>query len=351
MTTTLPSYMLAAVVRVSESGPRLEVTELPTPVPGPGQVLVEVSYAGVNNIDQLVVQRVVPAHPAARGIPGLEASGIVVALGTGVTSAKVGDRVAWMGGLDAACYAQYAVVDKSRTAMVPESLGMDAAACIPVAAPTAMHLIALAEPGPQMALSPVRRMLVHAATGGVGVVLVQLLRRRGCEVVATTRSAARQEFLKNLGADMTLVPGPDGLLQGLEGQIDVSFNAIGGASVLRDIEALAPYGQIVLYGLFAGPPTGVGEALATHWNKSAALRSADIFTLYLNHPERFHDFLCEGLKLAAAGQLATPLTEVVGLRDADGALARLRKHGAQGKVLLQMDRASVPQRSGPFNQM
>lgn len=343
--------MLAAVVRVSESGPRLEVTELPTPVPDPGQVLVKVSYAGVNNIDQLVVQRVVPAHPAARGIPGLEASGIVVAVGTGVTTAKVGDRVAWMGGLDAACYAQYAVVDESRTAMVPESLGLDAAACIPVAAPTAMHLIALAEPRPQSAPPLVRRMLVHAATGGVGVVLVQLLRRRGCEVVATTRSAARQEFLKNLGADTTLVPGPDGFLQGLEGQIDVSFNAIGGASVLRDIEALAPYGQIVLYGLFAGPPTGVGEALATHWNKSAALRSADIFTLYLNHPERFNDFLCEGLKLAAAGQLATPLTEVVGLRDADDALARLRKRGAQGKVLLQMDRASVPQRRGPFTQM
>ena len=337
MTMTLPSYMLAAVVRESESGPRLEVTELPTPVPDPGQLLVKVSHAGVNNIDQLLVQRVVPAHPAARGIPGLEASGTVVALGTGVTAVKAGDRVAWMGGLDAACYAQYAVVEESRAAIVPENLGLDAAACIPVAAPTAMHLIALAEPGPQLAAPPLRRTLVHAATGGVGVVLVQLLRRRGCEVIATTRSPARQEFLENLGAHMTLVPGPDGVLQGLEGRVDVSFNAIGGASVLRDIEALAPYGQVVLYGLFAGPPAGVGAALATHWNKSAAIRSADIFTLYQNRPERFKDFLREGLKLAAAGQLATPLTEVVGLQNADEALARLRKRGAQGKVLLQMD--------------
>lgn len=327
----LPSSMPALVVREPGPSARLEVADLPLAQPGPDQVLVKVAFAGVNYIDQLLVQGIVPADPAARGVPGLEASGIVAALGERARGVALGDRVAWMGGLDAACYAPYAVIDAARVVPVPQALPLDAAACLPVAATTALHLIGLAGAG-----TAGRRTLVHAATGGVGVMLVQLLSKQGFEVIATTRNAGRTDFLRSLGAHQVLVPGADGGLGPAAHGVDVSFNAMGGDTVAQDIQRLAPYGQVVLYGLFAGPPGGVGESLVGAWGKSAAVRGADIFTQYVHRPGEFRAALVQGLALAAEGTLATPQAEVADLAHAGAALARLRSQGAQGKVLLRM---------------
>src|ERR1035437_4927852 len=178
--TGLDAFMHA--IRAPQAGgPEvLEYVELPEPVPGPGEVLVELAAAGVNFIDTYRRSGVYPvSYPH---VLGSEGSGRVIALGDGVTRQVVGDRVAWN---DApGSYAERVVVRADRALAVPAEVADDVAAAIPLQGLTAHYLVTSSYP-----VKPGDVLLVHAAAGGVGLLLTQLAVARGARVIGTVSTA------------------------------------------------------------------------------------------------------------------------------------------------------------------
>ena len=163
----------------------LAETEIAVPAPGPGEVLVKVAYAGINFMD-VYTRRGVYARPGhyAASLPltlGMEGAGRIEAIGEGVETWKSGDRVSWC--LVRGSYAEYAVVPESKLVAVPDGLGLDVAAATLFQGITAHYLVE--DVG---RLQHDRWCLVHAGSGGIGQLLIQMARRRGARVIATARS-------------------------------------------------------------------------------------------------------------------------------------------------------------------
>ncbi|MFC1417550.1 NADP-dependent oxidoreductase [Streptacidiphilus cavernicola] len=170
----------------------LRLTESPVPEPGPGQVLLRVRAVGVNPLDWKVRRGFMEAvFPVAfPHVPGLEASGVVAAVGADVTAWKPGDEVL---GPVAGGYAEYALADAAKLAAKPADLGWEAAAALPVAAESATRALGA------LGLVPGETLLVHAAAGSVGSLTVQLAVAAGVTVVGTA-SEANHDHLRALGA-------------------------------------------------------------------------------------------------------------------------------------------------------
>ena len=158
---------MRAIQAREAGGPEvLEFVELPDPTPGPGQVLVKVAAAGVNFVDTYKRGGIYPM-PFPH-VVGSEGAGEVVALGDGVTDVAVGDRVAWADAPDS--YAELVLVSAARLVPVPDSVDMEVAGAIPLQGMTAHYLVTSTYP-----VQPGDDVLVHAATGGVGLLLTQLV--------------------------------------------------------------------------------------------------------------------------------------------------------------------------------
>src|SRR4051794_29761638 len=185
-------------IQVTETGgPEvLKLTELTTPTPGPGQVLVRVAATGVNFIDTYLRSGLYP-RPLPF-VPGSEGAGTVVALGSEVDGVAVGDRVA---AVDlAGAYAQDAVVAADRVVPLPDGVDTAQAAAVLVQGITAHYLVT--------GSFPVRggeTVLVHAAAGGVGLLLTQLATARGARVIGTVSTPQKAELARGAGADEVLV--------------------------------------------------------------------------------------------------------------------------------------------------
>jgi len=187
---------MRAIQAREAGGPEvLELVELADPTPGPGQVLVKVAAAGVNFIDTYRRGGVYPM-PFPH-VVGSEGAGEVVGLGDGVTDVAVGDRVAWS---DApASYAELTLVDAPRLVPVPAGVGDDVAAALPLQGMTAHYLVTSTYP-----VQPGDDVLVHAAAGGVGLLLTQLVIAHGGRVIATVSTAEKEALAREAGADVVI---------------------------------------------------------------------------------------------------------------------------------------------------
>ena len=245
----------------------LQRVEIDVPKPSPGEVLVRVIAAGINFMDVHTRQgkyRESRTYPVR--IPctlGMEGSGEVIEVGTGVTSCRKGDRVAWC--ISWGAYADYAVVPAARLAKLPEGIGYDLAAAAIFQGSTAHYLLEdVAHIGAGSTC------LVHAASGGIGQLLVQLAKRRGAEVFATTSSPAKAAIAKSLGADHVLMyedgAFADRIRDLTHGRgVDVVFDAVGRTTLRYSFRATRTRGLVVNYGSVTGPmrdldPYELGEA-------------------------------------------------------------------------------------------
>lgn len=275
--------------------------EQPMPTPGPGEVLVKVHYAGVNFMDVHTRQG---KYAASRTYPvslpctlGMEGAGVVCAVGPGVPPDRVGERVAWC--IVWGSYAEYAVVPVSRLARVPDALPLEIAAASLFHGCTAHYL--LDDVGH---VGPDTRCLVHAASGGIGQMLVQLAKRAGAIVMATTSTPQKAALARALGADHVF--GYDGakrfadeVLAHTEGTgCDVVFDAVGAATLRESFRATRTRGLVINYGAVSGAvqdldPIELGEAgslfltrprLADHLRDAATLqrRADSIFAAILD---------------------------------------------------------------------
>jgi NADPH2:quinone reductase len=258
---------MRAVVLQSYGEPDvLQVTEVPDPVPGPEEVLVDVVATAINRADLLQRRGMYPSPPLggfgleAPEIPGMEFSGRVAEVGARVTELAVGDEV--MGIVGGGGYAEKLVIHERQAMRIPSSVPVADAAAIPEVWITAYDALVL-----QGGLTAGRTALVHAGGSGVGTAAIQICTAIGAKVI-TTASTGKVEALRQLGADLVVdytsedfVAACDEFTGGRG--VDVVLDVIGGDYVDRNVKALRVGGTIVLVGVMGGfkTPVAVGALL------------------------------------------------------------------------------------------
>jgi NADPH2:quinone reductase len=224
----------------------LEIVETPTPAPQPGEVLVRVHASGINFFEVLMRQDRYAVTPELPMMLGVEAAGVIEALGDGVTSPAVGARVAVplfaMG--RSGGYADYVIADAASVVLLPDDLSFEGATALMVQGLTALHLV-------RQSLPKNRTVLVNAAAGGVGSLLVQLARDSGARlVIAAAGSNEKRELALALGADIAVdYSSPDWVERVREATggsgADIIYEFIGGSFTKACLGALAQGGELV----------------------------------------------------------------------------------------------------------
>jgi NADPH2:quinone reductase len=242
---------MRAIVVSELGGPEVLVAaEHPEPEPGPGEVVVETAAAGVNFID--IYRRSGVYQQALPYVPGHEGSGVVVAVGAGVTDVAVGDRVAWH---DApGSYAERVVVPAAMTVPVPDGTDLIDAAAVMLQGMTAHYLCRST-----YEVKPGTVTVVHAAAGGVGLLLTQMIKSLGGTVIATTSGGAKTALAEQAGADYVVGYDDFGaaVARVTDGRgADVVYDGVGKATFDAGLAALRPRGMMVLFGGSSGqvPP-------------------------------------------------------------------------------------------------
>lgn len=264
----------------------LQLVDASTPTPGPGQVLVRHVAIGVNFIDTYHRTGLYPVKLPC--IPGGEAAGDVEAIGEGVTRFKVGDSVAYAGGFGA--YAECNVVPETRLVAVPPSLGPVAAAAALLKGMTVEFLLRRCHP-----VRAGETILVHAAVGGVGQLMVQWAKALGAEVIATVGSADKAARARELGADHVILYREQDVaaevkrITGGKG-VPVAYDSVGKDTFDGTLGSLARRGLFVSFGNASGPPTPVPPG-----------RLAQAGSLFLTRPTLF-DYIATPEELDASAE-------------------------------------------------
>ncbi len=250
-------------------GPELfEIVDIPTPVPGPGEVLVRMQAAGINFFEALMRANRYAVTPDLPMIPGVEVAGIVEAAGPGVATPAVGARVAvplFAIGRPTGGYAEYVAVDAASTVPLPDALSFEDAVALMVQGLTALHLARRASPQD-------KTLLVTAAGGGVGTLLVQLARRAGARrLIAAAGSQDKLALAHSLGADLgvdyTRPDWPAIVRDATGGKgVDIIHDLVGGETTRAGLALLAPDGTLVFspLGRFALTPADMERLFAAN---------------------------------------------------------------------------------------
>jgi NADPH2:quinone reductase len=240
---------MRAVIAERHGGPDVfTVVQRDAPAPGPGQLLVDVAAAGVNFADIYRREGRPPYSGEVPYVPGMEGAGTVAAAGPGADGPRVGDRVAWT---DAASYAEQVIVPAGQVVPVPDDVDLEVAAAVLLQGMTAHYLSS--DTYPVAEGDPV---VVHAAAGGVGLLLTQMVAARGGVVIATTSSPEKAELARQAGARHLADYGNFGAVTrevtGGAGAAAV-YDGVGQATFDASLAALRPRGYMVLYGAASGP--------------------------------------------------------------------------------------------------
>ncbi len=227
----------------------LRLADVPDPSPGPGQILVRVEAAGVNFIDVYHRTGLYP-NPLPL-VPGMEGAGVVAAAGPGVSLFREGDRVAWANVLGS--YAGHVLLPADRAVAVPPGLRADTAAAAMLQGMTAHYLCTSTFP-----LAKGHTCLVHAAAGGVGLLLVQMAKGRGARVIGTVGTEAKAALAREAGADDVVLHQQEDFLEAVRrltgGRgVDVVYDSVGKTTAEKSLDCLVPRGMAVFYGNASGP--------------------------------------------------------------------------------------------------
>src|SRR6266568_534741 len=245
-------------IRVQRTGgPEvMEYVDVPVSQPKPAEAVVKVSVAGVNSIDGHF--RDGSLRTPLPFIPGQEGAGVVSAVGAQSKTVKVGDRVAWSGALGS--YAEYVMASSETLVPVPAALTDQQAAAVMMHGLTAHYLVNDAHK-----LKAGETALLHAAAGGVGLLLVQMARMIGARVIGTASSEEKARLAREAGADEVIVFTQQDFeveakrLTGGKG-VDVVYDGVGKATFEKNLNVLRPRGMLVLYGMSSGPVPPVDPA-------------------------------------------------------------------------------------------
>ncbi|MEU8401350.1 zinc-binding dehydrogenase [Nonomuraea sp. NPDC048892] len=307
--------MRAVVLRRYGGAETLVVEEVPDPVPGAGQVLVEVEVAGITFVETQLRADRGPRRVELPAVLGNGVAGTVRATGDGVDPSVVGTRVvSTLGGLGG--YAELAVAQAGDLIPIPGDLSPEVAVALLADGRTALGLVGAAAPAPG------EWVLVEAAGGGVGSLLVQLARRAGAHVVGAAGSAAKRELAASLGAELTVDytgPGWTRIVREATGGLDVVFDGVGGEIGAAAQGLLKDGGRLSVYGMAGGAMTTPDPRVtAVSW-PATDLR----------------ELARRALELASAGQLRPVIGATYPLESAAQAHAAIEARTITGKSLLR----------------
>jgi NADPH:quinone reductase len=315
-------------IRVSEyGGPSvLKLEEVPAPAPGPSQVLVHNHAVGVNPVDTYLRSNTDNRGPKLPYTPGSDAAGVVEAVGSGVTAVKVGDRV-YFGGTVTGAYAELSLCEQAHVHPLPANASFAQGAAVNVPYATAYH--ALFNRGHGQAGETV---LVHGASGGVGIGAVQLARARGLTVIGTAGTERGRRLVLDQGAHHVLdhnAPGYlDELMRLTGGQgVDVVLEMLANANLQKDLGILAMRGRIVVIGNRGTVEINARLAM----NKDAAILGMALFHASPAQLAGMHAALVEGMR---NGTLRPVIGQELPLGQAARAHEAVMEAGHHGKVVL-----------------
>jgi len=248
------------VIGISKpGGPEVLLPETrAVPTPGPGEILIKVMAAGVNRPDVAQRSGSYPPPPGASDLPGLEVAGEVVAVGSGVTRHKLGDKV--MSLVAGGGYAQYCIAQDAQAMTVPPSLSMIEAAAIPETLMTVWHNVF--ERG---ALKAGETLLIHGGSSGIGTMAIQLAKAFGAKVIVTVGSKEKADACLKLGADRAVNYKADDFVAEAKNATDgvganVILDMVGGDYIERNYDAAAVEGRVVQIAFLGGPKAKVNFA-------------------------------------------------------------------------------------------
>jgi NADPH2:quinone reductase len=321
---------MRAIQMTEFGGPEvMKLVELPTPEPGPREVLIRVSRAGVNFADTHTRTNSYVQKATLPLVPGGEVAGVVVEAPAG-SDLHAGERVIALTGSGG--YAEYATAPRELAFPIPDGLDDATALAILIQGLTAWHLYRTAG-----RVADGESVVVHAAAGGVGSLAVQLGHPLGAgRVIAVASSAEKRSLALGLGADVAIDSAPDGLTERLIDanggrEVDVVFEMAGGETFERSYRALAHFGRIVVCGIASQQPNQVSSG-------SLLRHSRAVIGFYLfhcvEHPSMLADALAELFARAARGELHAVVGATYSLENAPQSHIDLRERRTTGKLLL-----------------
>jgi len=317
-------------IRVEQPGGRetLQLMTVPDLRPERGQLLIAIEFAGVNFIDVYYRQGLYPV--ASPFTPGTEAAGTVIDVGAGVSDFRVGDRVAYQGVMGA--YAERALLPADRAIRLPHSVSTRDAAALMLQGLTAHYLATSTYP-----LKVGDTCLVHAAAGGVGLLLCQIAKLRGAQVIGTVSTEQKAQIARAAGADHLIQYTAQDFvaetrrLTGNHG-VQVVYDSVGRVTFEQSLACLAPRGLMVLFGQSSGPVPPFNPQVLNQGG-----------SLYLTRPTLAHYVATRSELLSRAGELfellgsdrlAVRIDRELALKDAAEAHRALESRETMGKVLL-----------------
>lgn len=326
---TLPLQMQAIEISAPGGPEVLKPVSRPVPLPGPGEILIEVAFAGVNRPDALQRAGAYRAPPGASDLPGLECAGRIAALGPGVSGWQVGDAVCAL--LPGGGYAEYAVCPAAHALPVPEGVSLRDAACLPETCFTVWSNVVM-----RGGLKAGERFLVHGGSSGIGTTAIQIARNLGARVFATAGSAEKCAACAALGATAINYREADFVeVLRAEGGANLILDMVGGSYIPRDVKALADDGRLVFIAFLESPKaelnfaqvmlrrlTITGSTLRPQSDAAKAAIAAEL--------------RAQVWPMVAAGRLRPIHDSTFPLTEAAAAHARMESSAHIGKIVLQV---------------
>jgi NADPH2:quinone reductase len=319
-----------AVVVEQTGGPEvLQVQDRPAPEPGAGEVRVNVAASGVNFID--VYERTGGYPKALPFLAGSEGAGTVDAVGPGVEDVSVGDRVAWAqvagGG-----YAEQVVVPAERLVPVPDGVELETAAAVMLQGMTAQYLCRSTFPAHRG-----HTAVVHAAAGGVGLLLIQMLALSGVRVIGTTSTAEKEELARGAGAEHVVRYDTQDVAEEVRritdgAGVDVVYDGVGASTFDGSLACLRPRGMMVLFGASSGPVPPIDPQILNRGGSLFLTRPT--LTHYVADRAELLERAGEVLGMVADGTLHVRVGGRYPLTEAGRAHEDLQARRTTGKLLL-----------------
>lgn len=318
-------------IRVHETGgaEKLVYEDVPVPAPDRGQARVKIHAIGLNFID--IYFRAGLYKTALPFIPGMEAAGTVDTVGENVTAVRPGDRVAYAGTMGA--YAPYSLVPASQLVQIPDGIDYRTAAASMLQGMTAHYLARSTYP-----LRGGETALVHAAAGGVGLLLTQMAHRIGARVIGTVSTDEKAELARNAGADHVLFYGTGDFEQEVKkitggAGVDVVYDSVGRPTFDKSLNCLKRRGMMVLFGQSGGPVPPMDPNVLNP--KGSLYLTRPNMAHYTAAPEELAWRAGDVLRWVGEGTLKIRVHRVYPLREAAQTHLALEARQTAGKVLLE----------------
>lgn len=322
---------MRAVEISKPGGPEvLAVTERPVPRPRYGEVVLKVAFAGVNRPDALQRAGMYDPPKGASDLPGLEASGVVHAVGDGVSDLAVGDAVCAL--LPGGGYAEYVATPAAHCLPVPDGMPMGQAACLPETFFTVWSNVFM-----RGGLQAGERFLVHGGSSGIGTTAIQLAKAFGARVFVTVGSDAKAKACKALGAEVAINYREDDFVEAMRtaGGADLILDMVGGPYIPRNLKALADDGRLVQIAFLQGPKVELNFVqLMTRRltiTGSTLRPQSDLAKARIAEQLRAHVW-----PLLASGVVAPVMDSQFALEDAAKAHAHMESSAHIGKIVLKV---------------